>query len=81
MPSRFDMPDPLDRIPGLATKVSRAIRSHSGTSVCLTQQEADFLIAEGGGPDPDYPIPQQLYVAKTGALVVKGGDTPRCWRL
>lgn len=79
--SRFDVADPLDAYPGLASKLTRAVRSHAGSPVKLTAEEAAYLIQEGGGPDPDRSVSQQLYIGKMGAVVVQGGSSPRCWRL
>lgn len=83
--SRFQSFDPFEGHPGLAAKVTRALRSRRQATVKLTSVEADFLITEGGGPDPDHAVPTQMFTwhagGKLNAVTVKGGDNPRCWRL
>lgn len=85
--SRFDsVGTPFDAFPGLAEKVTRALRSMVQRPVPLTKEEADHLIDQGGGPDPDRPaVPQQMFTwradGKLNAVVVQSGDKPRCWRM
>jgi hypothetical protein len=80
--SRFAPVDFLDDKPDIKRKVLRALASKAGLPVNLTAEEADLLITEGGGPDPDYPTaPRQMYIYQGRALVVQGGSSPRCWRL
>lgn len=86
--SRFDqsqLPD-VTGFPGLVGKLARALRSSAQRPVGLTKAEADHLIAEGGGPDPDHPaVPQQMFTWRAGgklnAVVVVAGEKPRCWRI
>jgi len=79
--SRFSPVDPLEGMPALKKKVLRALASKTGKSVALTPKEAAFLIAERGGPDPYYTVPQQMFIYQNQGLVVRGGSTPLCFRL
>lgn len=86
--SRFAPFDPFEGKPDLMKKVLQAMASRKGGPVKLTSEEADYLITEGGGPDPDYTVPQQMFTfthhGRLQALVVRQQDDalpPRCWRL
>ena len=79
--SRFAPQDILGDNPDLKKKVLRALASAKNKPVKLTSDEADFLIADGGGPDPDRAVPQAMFIYQNRALVVRGGDIPSCWRL
>lgn len=71
----------IDDMPHLQRKVLRALRSKENLPIPLTAKEADFLIAEGGGPDPDVSWPQQMFLYRGRAVVVRSSPTPICWRL
>ena len=80
--SRFSPDDVLADKPALKKKVCRALASVKNAEVDLTPEEADFLIAEGGGPDPEYHIPRQMFGYQGRALVVrKSPARASCWRL
>ena len=79
--SRFAPDDVLADKPALKKKVLRALASPTNLAQTLTDEEAAFLIAEGGGNDPDYITPRQMFLYQNRALVVRGGSSPQCWRL
>ena len=86
LPSRFDIPTLEEQgFPGLQKKIDKAIRSRSNAIVSLTKEEAEFLIAESGGPDQNHTIPQEMYSlpGTNHAVVVQNHPEhgPRCWRL
>lgn len=78
--SRFDT-EPVISVT-LDKLLMKAARSRTGASVRISDADADFLIAEGGGADPEHTlVPQQLYIYNGIALVVRKSVKPIVFRV